>query len=165
MIRPFSTSQLASCFTYRCLALPSAAELWNLAAIQMEVAIRLLRSSQPSMSQRAQLDVPEHQQLLALLSRHWPWVGSVQANSTCACIVATSADRRIQRYERCNMRRRTKSWLAFNLPDCEAQPHFAGMRVRVQCSGCSWISTFFVKDVNQQPGKENALQCKIEWAK
>jgi hypothetical protein len=34
-----------------------------------------------------------------------------------------------------------------------------------ECSGCSWISTFFVKGVNQQPGKENALQCKIEWAK
>ena len=44
MIRPFSTSQLVWLLTYRYFILPSAAEVWNFAAIQTDVAIRLLWS-------------------------------------------------------------------------------------------------------------------------
>jgi hypothetical protein len=47
MVWPFSTPQLALVLQVGCLALPSAPEVSKLRAIQMEVATKLLQSSQP----------------------------------------------------------------------------------------------------------------------
>lgn len=58
------------------------------------------------------LDLPEHQQLMALLSRHWAQGKNVQAASTCAYVIATSASQghRRRNDEAREGRRGTKVW-------------------------------------------------------